>query len=384
MSRLAKKSPSICTDLPLNNTDICYKLRLMKELLCSCYGPTARLKQIHNNIGGHVVTTSASSVLLPAISSSEPFINLIKTSILHHVHRFSDCGLFAAILCFSLIEQAKQSGLRVGAVTRVNKHLMLLSTGYLKQDDCGCKVQLDFGSSQNLVRLARSIISSKPACVLTEAERLHISRLVVQAFLLTVPCHSPGPVSLGHTVIVPVEGLSVMDSAVFPGLLVDTPEEFYLSQQDSSLSPLVLFSTSLAGDLPELGDGRIEVQSGLEPDSQILDQLLELGKQVVKDGVKVFVCQKVIHPVLQEYLRCQGVVVAERLGVTMMESLIRLTGESSSHSSPVLTLQTRSVKLSYTFVSEFKTWFNQRAHFCQYLFEKDYFVTECKQVDYFF
>ncbi|XP_027133847.1 molecular chaperone MKKS isoform X2 [Larimichthys crocea] len=297
MSRLVKKAPSLCTDLPLDNTDICNKLRLLWQLLRSCFGPTGRLKQVHNNIGGHVVTTSTSSVLLPAITSSQPFINLIKTSILNHVSRFSDCGLFAAILCLSLIEQAKQSGLRGNVTIGVNKHLLGLCTSYLQQEDCGCKVKLDFCSSHNLIRLAHSIISSKPACVLTEPEALHISRLAVQAFLLTVPCNSP---------------------------------------ENLHSNPLrtVLFSASLAGDLPELGDGIIEVHPGVDTDAQILDQLLELGKQVVKDEVKLFVCQKVIHPVLQQYLRSHGIIVIERLGITLMEPLTQLTGAQ-----PVATLQ---------------------------------------------
>lgn len=231
MSRVVKKSPCVCTDLPLNNTDVCHKLRLMKELLSSCYGPTARLKQIHNNIGGHVVTTSASSVLLPALSSSQPVINLITASILRHVHRFSDCGLFAAIFCLSLVDEARRSGLGSGVATRMNHRLMLLSSGYLRQEECGCKVRLDLRSSRHLLGLAGSVLSSKPGCGLTEAECLHLSRLVVRAFLLTVPCRAPGPVSLGRTLTVPVEGLDVLESAVLSGLLLDTPEEVHLHQQ---------------------------------------------------------------------------------------------------------------------------------------------------------
>ncbi|XP_073337466.1 molecular chaperone MKKS [Pagrus major] len=338
MSRLVKKAPSLCTDQPLDNTDICNKLHLLRQLLTSCFGPRGRLKQVHNNIGGHVVTTSTSSVLLSAVSSSQPFINLIKTSILSHVSRFSECGLFSAILCLSLIEQAKQSGLRGNVVIKVNKHLLDLCTSYLQQEDCGVKVKLDFCSSQNLIKLARSSISSKPACVLTEQETLHISRLAVQAFLLTVPCNSPGTVRLGKTVIVSVEGHSVLSSSVFPGLMVDTPDVLHLNNIENLHSnPLrmVLFSASLAGDLSELGDGRIEVHPGVDTDSQILDQLLELGKQVDKDEVKLFVCQKVIHPVLQQYLRSRGIIVIERLGITLMEPLTQLTGAQ-----PVATLHT--------------------------------------------
>lgn len=330
MSRLAKKSPSLCTDQPLDNTDICNKLYLLRHLLTSCFGPRGRLKQVHNNIGGRVVTTSTSSVLLSAVSSSQPFINLIKISILNHVSRFSDCGLFAAILCLSIIERAKQSGLRGSVVIKVNKYLLDLCTCYLQQEDCGVRVKLDFCSSQNLIKLARSSISSKPACVLTEQETLHISRLAVQAFLLTVPCNSPGTtVTLGKTVIVSVEGHSVLSSSVFPGLLVDMPDVFHLNNMEylhSNPLRMVLFSASLAGDLSELGDGRIEMHPGVDTDSQILDQLLELGKQVVKDEVKLFVCQKVIHPVLQQYLRSRGIIVIERLGITLMEPLTQLTG----------------------------------------------------------
>uniref|UniRef100_A0A3P8U2U0 MKKS centrosomal shuttling protein n=1 Tax=Amphiprion percula TaxID=161767 RepID=A0A3P8U2U0_AMPPE len=349
MSRLVKKSPSLCTDRPLDNTDISNKLNLLRQLLKSCFGPTARLKQVHNNIGGHVVTTSSSSVLLPAISSSQPFINLIKTSILNHVSRFSDCGLFAAIFCLALIEQAKRSGLRENVSIRVNKHLLALCSSYLQQEDCGCKVKLDFCSSHNLITLARSIISSKPACVLTEPEALHISKLAVQAFLLTVPCNSPGTVSLGKTVAVCVEGYSVLTSAVFPGLLVDIPDGLCLNKFDHLSNPIqmVLFSASLAGDLSDLGDGMIEVHAGVDTESQILDQLLELGKQVVKDEVKLFVCQKVVHPVLQQYLRSHGIIVVERVGITIMEPLIQLTGAQ-----PVATLHTKIPSKAYGKVRE--------------------------------
>ncbi|XP_053189068.1 McKusick-Kaufman/Bardet-Biedl syndromes putative chaperonin [Scomber japonicus] len=338
MSRVEKKAPSLCTDLPLDNTDICNKLQILEQLLRSCFGPTGRLKQVHNNIGGHVVTTSSSSVLLPAISSPQPFINLIITSIRNHVSRFSDCGLFAAILCLALIEQAKQTGVSGNVAIRLNKYFLGLCTSYLHQEDCGCKMKLDFCSSHNLITLAHSVISSKPASVLTEPEALHISKLAVQAFLLTVPCNSPGIVSLGRIVTVSVEGQCVLDSAVFPGLLVELSDVFGIFKVENlSSHPLrvVLFNVSLAGDLSELGNGTIEVHCGTDTDSQILDQLLEIGKQVVKDEVKLFVCQKVIHPVLQQFLRSHGITVIERLGITLMEPLTQLTGAQ-----PVATLHT--------------------------------------------
>lgn len=329
MSRLVKKASSRCTDQPLDNTDISEKLRLFSQLVRSCFGPTGRLKQIRNNIGGSVATSSVSSVLLPAISSSQPLINLIKTSICNHVSRHSDGGLFAAVFCLSLIEHAKQSGVKRRVVIDVYKHLLTLCTGYLQREDCGCKVKLDFNSSCNLVTLATSVISSKPACVLTPAEVLHVGRLCVQAFLLTVPCNPPGTVTLGDVVTVSVEGLSVDNSAVFSGLIVelhDVPCHSLTNSPPSSVLRTVLLSASLAGDLCDVGDGNIEVASGVDTDLQVLHRLLELGQQVVKDEVKLFVCQKVIHPVLQQYLRSCGVIVVERVGIALMDPLSQLTG----------------------------------------------------------
>ncbi|XP_029926569.1 molecular chaperone MKKS [Myripristis murdjan] len=340
MSRLTKKSPSVCTDEPLENPDLCQRFDCLRQLLRSCFGPSGRLKHIRNNIGGHVITTSTSSVLLSAASSSQPAVRLLTTSILNHVSRFSDCGLFAAVLCLSLVDQAarRQSGLRRDVAIRVNKHLLRMCTDYLQREDCGCKVRLDFCSSRSLITLARSVISSKPGCVLTELEAVHISKLAVQAFVLTVPCDSPGTVRLGRTVTVSVEGQPVLDSAVFSGLLLDVPDASSLGNVENLQSnplQMVLLGVSLSGDLSDLGDGTLEVHRGADADSQVLDQLLELGKQVVKDEVKLFVCQKVIHPVLQQYLRQHGVVVVERVGAALMEPLSQLTGAQ-----PVATLQT--------------------------------------------
>lgn len=329
MSRLVKKAQSRCCDQPLDNAEISEKLRLFSQLVRSCFGPTGRLKQIRNNIGGNVTTTSVSAALLPAISSSQPLINLIKTSICNHVSRYSDCGLFAAIFCLSLIEHAKQSGVKRCVTIDAYRHLLALCTVYLRREDCGCKVKLDFTSSCNLVTLATSVISSKPACVLTELEVLHIGRLCVQAFLLTVPCNNPGTVTLGDVVTVSVEGLSVDSSAVFSGLMLELPDvpcHSQINNPQSGVLRTVLLSASLAGDICDVGDGNIEIALGVDTDLQVLDRILELGQQVVRDEVKLFVCQKVIHPVLQQYLMSCGVTVVERVGIALMDPLSQLTG----------------------------------------------------------
>lgn len=209
---------------------------------------------------------------------------------------------------------------------RVYKYLLEECSRYLRADDCGCKVQVDFSSIRSLYTLAHTVVTSKPACMLNADESQHVASLTVQAFLQSVPSASSNV--FGKTVFVALEGQTVNLSAVFPGLLVEVPCVQAETLKPCSPAPykIVLFSTSLSGDCSEIGEAALEIQLGINPEKVILEQLLKLGERVVQDGVGVFVCQKVIHPVLLQYLKERGLVVIERLGLALMEPIARTTG----------------------------------------------------------
>ncbi|XP_066553189.1 molecular chaperone MKKS [Amia ocellicauda] len=329
MSRLSKKEPSLCTAEPLKDGDVCRKLAVFKQMLASCFGPRGRLKQIHNNVGGQVQTTSTCAVLLKGVPMSHPILKLLAASVSNHVSRFSDCGLFAAILSCSLIEHAQRLGVEASVVMRIYKHVLGVCVDYLSHEECGCKVCIDFSSSHTLLSLARSVITSKPACMVTSQEALHISSLVVQAFLQMIPCETGGSVRLGKVVLVSIEGHGARESAMFPGLMVDMPETLAsadLERLDQGQIKMVLFSVSLSGDLSETGEGTVEVGFRVHPETAILYQLLRVGEKMVSDRVDLFACQKVVHPVLKQYLKEHHVVVIDRLGISLMEPLTQMTG----------------------------------------------------------
>ncbi|XP_035255284.1 McKusick-Kaufman/Bardet-Biedl syndromes putative chaperonin [Anguilla anguilla] len=329
MSRLAKTQPSVCTSDPLKDEEVRRKLAVLRQILTSCFGPRGRLKQVHNNVGGPVLTTSTSAVLLKALTPSHPVLRLLTASVLNHAARFGDCGLFAGILCSALVERAAALGVEAATAAGAYRRLLGLCAGYLQRDDCGCKVPVDFGSSRCLLALARGAVAAKPACALTPGEARHVGAQVVRAFLHTVPCAAPGPVRLGRAATVAVEGRPAGETAVHPGLLVDAPETLRPADAERlGRGPLrlALFSASLAGDLPEAGEGTFEVDWEVSLEEVVLGQLMRLGEQVVRDGVQVFVCQRVVHPVLQQYLRKHGVIVVERLGIALLEPLIQVSG----------------------------------------------------------
>ncbi|KAL2083680.1 hypothetical protein ACEWY4_021453 [Coilia grayii] len=329
MSRLCNKTPSICKDEPLSDGEIDRKITLLRQIVSSCYGPRGRLKQVHNNVGSQIQTTSTSAVLLRAIQTSEPLLKLLIVSLQNHIQRYSDCGLFAAILCLGLVENAKQLNSRTRVVVSVYRHLQELCNAYLMGQECKCKIKIDFSSCQELLVVARSTIISKPVCGLNPAETFHISTLVMKAFLQTIPTNPSDSVRLGRTVMVALEGEAVEKSAVLPGVLIDMPEIFpseAVEKFESSPCRVAVFNASLSGDLSEIGKTALEIHHGADLEANILDKLLKLGEQMTKDGVKLVMCQRVIHPVLQQYLREHGIMVVERFGIALLDPIIYVTG----------------------------------------------------------
>ncbi|MBN3288028.1 MKKS protein, partial [Polyodon spathula] len=329
MSRLAPKKPSLCSDGPLTDGEVCQKLSVFREILKSCYGPCGRLKLIHNNRGGRVQTTSSSAVLLNGVPLSHPMLKLLAASVMNHVSRFSDSGLFAAILGCTLIENTQRLNMASSSVIKIYRQLLSLSIAYLNSEDCSCRVKVDFRSSQTLLALARTVIASKPACMLTFKEREYISSMVLKAFLRTVPCTVGPNACLGKMVVVPIEGNIAQDTTVLTGLLVEMPEALPLSnikRLSSSCINVAVFNVSMSGDLPDAADGTVEISCTVSPEAAILEQLLRVGKQMVSEHVGLLVCQKVVHPVLKQYLQEQHVIVVDRLGAALMEPLVQMTG----------------------------------------------------------
>ncbi|XP_061478533.1 molecular chaperone MKKS [Rhineura floridana] len=339
MSRADVKKSSLCTSEPLTKEAISHAMSVFSQIVKSCYGPMGRFKQLHNGMGGYVRTTSQSSALLSGLSVTHPVLKLLTASVQNHLARFSDCGLFTAIFCCSLLEKCQALNVAPCTFIKISQHLLTLCTDYLASEACGCRIPVDFSSSKIPLSLVRSILTSKRACMLNQNEADHISMLVLKAFLLTIPQNAEASVVLGKCLYIPVKDKTVTASAVYPGLLIEVPD-LHLTRMlpvktvTSGTIRMALFCMSLSGDLSDTGEGTIVVHQRVSLEAAVLNQLLNLGKQIVNDGVGLVVCQKVIHPALKQYLKENHVVAIERVGVAMMEPLKQMTG-----SQPIPSLQ---------------------------------------------
>nr|XP_020662508.1 McKusick-Kaufman/Bardet-Biedl syndromes putative chaperonin isoform X2 [Pogona vitticeps] len=339
MASVDIKKPSLCTSEPLAKESLSHALSVFSKIVRSCYGPTGRLKQLHNGLGGCVRTSSQSSVLLSGLSGSHPVLKLLTASVQNHLARFSDCGLFTTIVCCNLLEKFQDTHVAPCTFIKISQHLLSQCINYLTSEACGCRIPVDFSSSKILLGLVRSILTSKPTCMLSRKEADHISILLLEAFLFTIPQEVRTGAVLGKCLYVPVKNKRVMDSAVYSGLLIEISELHVTNVPPIKRGPLgaikmALFCASLSGDLANSGEGVLTVHQGISLEAMVLHQLLNLGKQMVRDGVGLVVCQKVIHPALQQYLKENCVVAVERVGIALMEPLQQMTG-----SQPISSLQ---------------------------------------------
>ncbi|XP_015262482.1 PREDICTED: McKusick-Kaufman/Bardet-Biedl syndromes putative chaperonin, partial [Gekko japonicus] len=335
MSRVDAKKLSLCTREPLSQETVGHSLAAFSHIVRSCYGPTGRLKHLHNGLGGYVRTTSHSSALLGSLCVAHPVLKLLTAAVQNHVSRFGDGGLFTAALCCSLLGKLRDLNMPSCTGVAICRRLSSQCVDYLASEACGCKMPVDFSRSKILLDLVRSVLTSKCGCMLSREEAGHVGTLVLKAFLLTVPQNAAtGVTGFGRCFYVSMKDKRVLDSSVCSGLLIETPE-FHLTRMlpggRTTSSPIrtALFSVSLSGDVCETGEGAVIVHRGVSLEAAVLDQLLRLGQRMVKDGVGLVICQKVIHPALKQYLKENQVVAVERVGVAMMESLKEMTGSQA-------------------------------------------------------
>ncbi|NXT18342.1 TCPA protein, partial [Syrrhaptes paradoxus] len=331
MSRLEAKKTPLFINEPLTKAAVSQSLSLLNGILKSCYGPAGRLKQLHNCVGGYVCTTSQSSAIFSCLSVSHPVLRVLVASVQNHISCFSDCGLFTAILCCSLIENFKSLNVASCTVIQISKHLLNLCMDYLKSEACGCRVSVDFSSVESLCCLVRSVLTSKPACMLNKTEVDHLTMLILKAFIFTVPCHVETNAVLGKCIIVPVKGRRVMDSTVLPGLLIEAPEiqlakPLIVKRTCSNMIKIALFCVSMAGDGFSPEEGTVTVCHRISLEISELNQLLNVGRQLVNDEVGLVVCQKVMHPSLKQFLKENHITAVDRAGLSLMEPLSRMTG----------------------------------------------------------
>ncbi|XP_078000918.1 molecular chaperone MKKS-like [Glandiceps talaboti] len=323
----------------LNDPEVLHSIQLFKNIMSSCYGPRGRIKIIQNNSGGTVTMTSMSAVLLESVSVSNPILQLVKSAVQSHLARFSDGGLFIALFTSALIEKCVQLDIPRTVCICINEFMLRQTIEYLESEECRCKIKMDFSDSNRMLNLVKGVIESKPACCLLPKEKSIISSLVLQAFLQSLagePKHS-NHATIGTIQYVNIEGRPVTDSQLLPGVLFQAP---YLPTYKCCVSELrhvsggpmqglvrvALYNISMSGDSDEFVEVQYESTSGMTSSDIVVQKMLNVVEDLVKQGIGLLACQKVIHPAVKKYCRQQKILTLDRLSLTHINAVQYVTG----------------------------------------------------------
>ncbi|XP_066280399.1 molecular chaperone MKKS-like [Branchiostoma lanceolatum] len=334
------KQQSTIVNQSLKDPKNAQAISTFRALVQSCYGPTGRLKMIHNASGGHVTTTSISQTLFRSMSVSNPVVKLIVSAVQSHTNQFSDGGLFAALLCSRLIESCLALPVPQQSVAKINEEMLHVCLGYLQGENCLCKASLNVGDATMMLALVRSVLGSKSALMVNSVDLNILSRLVLQGFLRSIPDTTLGTLNLTDIEYVCVEGCSIKDSSLVDGVLFETPKitKQYLAkvtprkvhlQGGTETIKVALFNTSLSGDSEEFVDSAYEADVGVSGDASVFRHLMQVAAHLVQLQVGVLACQKVVHPGVQKYLAENGVLTVDRLGSLHVVAVQRLTGATA-------------------------------------------------------
>ncbi|XP_023231426.1 McKusick-Kaufman/Bardet-Biedl syndromes putative chaperonin-like [Centruroides sculpturatus] len=308
---------------PLSLSQNLNPLLTLNDIVRTCYGPRGRLKLIQNKDGGTVVITSSSSILFHRISPSNPFVRLIFACVKSHLSKFNDFGLLTALIITTLLLSSLHLNVPKILVADVNDYIIKLCFEYFNSEQCPCKVRLRLDDVSQLLSVIRTVINSKPGCVLSKDEKNHLALLLLKAFLNVVP--NTGKI-MGRIEIITREGVNVLNSDVFCGLLIpcQSNTKAICDKNGKRNLKLLLFATSLSGDAKFCVD-KLEVHGDVSVWNEVFCELNNLIAKIIENDIDIVACQMVIHPLLKERLESAGILVFDRLGADLSRALQELT-----------------------------------------------------------
>lgn len=315
---------------PLRDESNITELKNFEELIRTSVGPHGKLMVVGHISGGFVVTVaSSSSRLLPVISIENTFLKLIVSCTKLHLSTFSDNGLSCLLLTLKLINNSLSMVYHLPVIGKLIEYFGNLFIEYLNIDKNPCIQPMDLSNLTYFQSVVSSILHSKPGCILREEDKQHLCILLMKACLNCIPS-SLSDACYKNINVVTLESTSCDQSNLHEGLLVRLPEidqKIDSSLYSNSNIKVVLYTSSLSGDADFPVDN-IEVTDDVNVWEIVLNNMKSALEKVIKSGIHILACQKVVHPSLRKQLEDSNVLVLDRLGYEAAKHLEFISGNS--------------------------------------------------------
>lgn len=307
---IAQKTQSQILAAPLTNSQWFQSIASIKLVLASCFGLSGSLKNIHNNTGGHITVTSSSARLLQCISYSNSLVRLFGSSVQNHITNTMDQGLFCGLFCIELVDAFQQSNHHRHLVVDIFEVILADLLNYLNLDYCFCKLRLDFSNTRHIIKLVKSVISTKPGCGFSNVDINYISKIIIDTFLESAISNTTDSMASSVHYIL-LEGFKITDTHVVSGLLYEIPQmsscmkkmlkhgigkDITSSFSKQTTIKVFLLDTSMAGDNSNYLDVTYQTEDDLVFSNVTLSKIMQLMQCMVqKHKVSINIIQTLLY-----------------------------------------------------------------------------------------
>lgn len=316
----------------LVSPDIVNALNLLLKITSSCR--KGCIQMVQNSVGGHLTMTSTCTRLLQSLSVSKPVIRLIVTAVQGHHQHFTDGGHFVSMLTVLLLTKSMDLNVSNSYLSELYDRFLTIIDEDISADSS--KINLDISSLKQMTNFVKSIIGRKPLCKLNQYDLDNFSKLLVQVFANYLPCEGRSGSWEENIYIIPVEGLSVSNSELCQGLLLQgyqLPQTAVNNVRKVNYQiTVVIVTVSMTGDTEEIMEAEYEVFNEMSEEKTVLSRIMKFCDRCAELNVGVIFCQKVIHPSVKSYLYKQNILPIERIGSQMIPFILKLTDAQSLRS----------------------------------------------------
>lgn len=316
----------LCTN-PLKDETNIIALKKIEELISTSIGPHGKLICIGHVSGGSVTITSSSPRLFPLISMQNILLKLIVSSAKLHLNSFNNDGLCCALLILKLIKNSLYVDYPLPVIGKLVEYFGNLFIENLNVDKNACIQKIDLSNLTYIRSVVLSILSSKPGSVLREEDKQYLCILLIKVFLNCVPSSSSDN-NYKNVNLITLESVSCDQSNLYEGLLVRLPEfsqKIHSLLYSNSSVKIVLYTSSLAGDA-EFPVDKIEITNDVNVWETVLKDMRSAIEKLIRTGIHILACQKVVHPSLRKLLEDSNILVLDRLGFEAAKHLEYILG----------------------------------------------------------
>lgn len=297
-----------CSLEPVTSDAFISSLRDLVTLLKSCIGPKGMPKLLVTS-GNYIDLTSYSHTLGDRLDLQNPICRYI----LQAMKAQPDFGLYMGVFISSTLEQVwtmqSNDQYSTSSIIEAVEHLVENCNNLFSSAKFALKI--DFNSVKILVYIAKNVLLSKQFLFLSAKFVENLSLNIVKAFLISIDNND---FKFSRVSIRTEQGSD--ESHCYSGILyqiVENDEQLLLYnikryQSVTCGYHILLFSIIL------INDEKNEENTVVNTTLRILQSAVELGIHIVA-------CQKVVHDSIKLFLRRNGVLLLERMGTELTNTV---------------------------------------------------------------